>query len=97
MRRSAVRNSSDVIDPIHVKTVFNVVPRKDTSVPVSHDLDIDTFIGRCRITVIAPEESADLHIPARCYQLCYAIGRQLNDLSRAEVSLLLISHLGERV
>ena len=92
MRHAGIRHARDVVH-IGQAALCELLPRHDVAVMVAHDLDVHALVIRVGVSVVRPEEAADLHLLARGRDGLVAVSRQRHDLARAELVGVLIAEL----
>ena len=92
VRRTAVGHPAHVVDVLRAPR-GQIRLRHDRAVLVPHFLHVDPFIGGGGITVITPQEGADLLFLQGRAQLDAAVRRNLHDFPAAQLPLVLVSQL----
>ena len=87
-----IGNTAYVVDTV-AKTGSLVISCHYLSVSVAHYLNVYPLIGRGRVSVIRPEESAYFHLLSGRRQLLDIIGAYLYYLTGAQLATVLISQL----
>ena len=92
--RTGVRHTADVVDRV-IPAGFLVVVRHDRAVAVAHLLHVHAFVGGGGISVIAPEEGADLLFLSGSHQPGHLAGSQLNDFPGSQLADVFVTGLVE--
>ena len=90
--QTGVRNTGHIVHIRH-GAGFLLVPGHNFSVPVAHDLHVDSLIIGVGIAVVAPQEGADPHFLPGGGQLLPAVGGDADDFSRSQVVAGLVAQL----
>ena len=87
MRNTGIRNTSNNIR-LYIITFCHLC-----AAVIAHLLHTDSFIRACRISVVYPEERADLHIFSRLHKSYTVFMSQYNNFTRSKLFIILIAQV----
>ena len=93
MCNSGIRNTCDTI---YLYIVNIVTSCKQLTTAVPHTFHIDALIGRCRITVIYPQEGTDFHFILRLLQYFNALRCDEDDFSGSQITVVMVAQIQKR-